>query len=84
MMELGKREPMTVEDIRELLALRNWRAIHLAVALDVTENTVYRWLMGVVKPRGPANILLRQLLTAARKEAAHEAAASGKRKQVAV
>jgi DNA-binding transcriptional regulator YiaG len=65
-MELGKREPMSIEDIRELMALKGWRATHLAAALDLTETTVYRWLMGLGVPKGPARVLMRLWLEEAR------------------
>jgi DNA-binding transcriptional regulator YiaG len=49
------------EDLRGLLARLGWSATRLACELEVSEDTVRRWLRGEHRPRGPARVLLRRL-----------------------
>lgn len=59
---------MTAHEIAELLELTGWSQTKLAAELDLSQAAVQRWIAQSRVPRGPANIVLRQLLDAARKE----------------
>lgn len=68
---------MKKDDIRELMELRGWSKAKLAAELGLGENIVYRWLNEDRMPGGPASILMRQWLAAARAESTN-----GRRKLV--
>lgn len=57
---------MKKSEIENLLAAKGWSGRRLAAELDVSENTVVRWLAGKTTPTGPAAILMRQWLGEAR------------------
>lgn len=68
-MILGKEHRrMKKDDIEELMTLKGWSRTQLAAALDLTENTVHRWMFGDRKPSGPASILMRMWLTDAKSQ----------------
>lgn len=57
---------MTPEEIQELLDLTGWSRTRLAAELGVVEGTIHSWLSRRRSAGGPACILMRQWLTAAR------------------
>ncbi len=57
---------MKKAEILELLRLTGWSRTKLAAELDLTENSVNRWLAGNRFPSGPASILMRMWLEEAR------------------
>ena len=57
---------MSQAEILELLALKEWGRLDLAKELDLTENTVIKWLDGTRRPGGPAAVLMRIWLDEAR------------------
>jgi DNA-binding transcriptional regulator YiaG len=61
---------MSAEEIQELLDLKGWRTARLADYLEVKENTVECWLTGKNPCRGPAKVLMKQMLEAAKGELA--------------
>lgn len=63
---------MTPDEIRELMRLKGWSGMRLAINLDVTQNTVYRWLGGNHEASGPAAVLMRLWLNEAKEEATQE------------
>ena len=65
---LTGKEPwrMTLQEISDLMELRGWNKTDLASALHVKEHTVHSWLIGRRNPSGPACILMRMWLEAAR------------------
>jgi transcriptional regulator with XRE-family HTH domain len=65
---------VSVKEIRELLRLRGWSQAELARQLGLDPSAVCLWLSSDRKqmPRGPASILMRQWLEAAREEARKE------------
>ena len=52
---------MESKDVKKLLKDLGWSSTRLAVELDVSEDTVRRWLRRSHLPTGPSAILLRQL-----------------------
>lgn len=57
---------MTKREIIELMKVKGWSKAGLAAALDLSENTVHKWLNGDRIPGGPAGILMRMWLDEAR------------------
>ena len=64
---------MTCEEIKDLMKATGWSASTLAYHLDMSEDAVWKWIREKRSVRGPAGILMRQWLTAAR--------ANGKKKE---
>jgi DNA-binding transcriptional regulator YiaG len=58
---------MQKHEIEELLQLRGWSRRQLAKQLDLTEDTVYRWMVEEKEVKGPASILMRHWLDQARR-----------------
>lgn len=63
-----KTENITLEEIIELMRLREWSQAELARQLGLTEGAISRWLSGENTPVPPTRMLLRQWLAAARLE----------------
>jgi transcriptional regulator with XRE-family HTH domain len=56
-MEASMEEPMTGEQLKELMSCQGWTTRRLAIALDVTERTITRYRTeesGIPKERIPA------------------------------
>ncbi len=67
MVSKGKSR-MKPEEIQELMQLMGWTKTKLAAELDLSENAIHRWIEGDRNPSGPAVILMRLWLEAARKK----------------
>ena len=63
---------MNAQEMVELMKLNGWTQKELSAAVGVHESTVSLWLDGKRNPIGPARILMRQLLDAARKRPKRE------------
>lgn len=67
-MMAGKDKKMSVDEISELLELKNWTKTQLAKELGVRLDAILRWFRGVRTPRGPATVLMRTWLNEARRK----------------
>ncbi len=60
---------MDIREIQELLDLRGWNRMRLAVELGLTENGVQQWFGKARRnPSGPACILMRMWLEESRQQ----------------
>ena len=57
---------MSGKEINELLRLTGWSQVQLAREMEVSEAAISRWLSSDRAPLGPARVLMREWLEAAR------------------
>lgn len=60
--------PMVKEQILELMQLRGWSRMRLALELHVSLATVHSWIKDGAAPEGPPSLILRLWLREARGE----------------
>lgn len=59
---------MNMKEVSELMKLKGWSQADLARELEMSRAAICRWFGGEQQPTGPARILMRQWLSAAREE----------------
>lgn len=64
----GENGRMTIEEVQELLDLKGWSRTKLGGELGITQNAIDQWFSKRRCPSGPASILMRMWLAAARAE----------------
>lgn len=64
----GGREKrrMTLQDVEDLMELRDWSRTDLASNLDLCEAAIHKWFRLGKVPGGPGAILMRQWLAESR------------------
>lgn len=65
---IEKTSPLSLDDVRKLLALKGWTKVRLAQELELSEDAIHKWFRRGHALSGPAAIIMRQWLAEARSE----------------